>query len=79
MDVNGKVAKYIHTLTNQDNIGGDLNLFESGLISSLDVLDLITFVEEEFKFNISEDDIGVENFGTINCLVAFIEKQAAHV
>lgn len=74
MEVRKTVETYIEQLTNEDNINPALNLFESGLLTSLDVLDLIRFVEETFEFQISEEDVSIESFGTINGIIALIEK-----
>jgi acyl carrier protein len=75
MTIRKNVEKYISELTNEPKIDHSINFFESGLLSSLDFLDLISFIEESFKIDISDDDIGMKNFGSINGLVDFVEKQ----
>ncbi len=74
MVVREEVVKYISGLTNEVEIDPTVSLFESGLLTSLDVLDLLAFVENEFDLTISDDDFGVENFGSINKMVGYIER-----
>lgn len=50
-------------------------LLESGIIDSLGVLDLVGFLEEAFDVKIDDDDLIPENFGNIECIVAFVQKK----
>ncbi len=68
------IAKYIRELTHESNIETDCNLFDNGLLTSLDVLDLIDFLEENFKISISEENVDMDSFGTIDNMVSLIEK-----
>ncbi|GMQ79952.1 MAG: hypothetical protein BMS9Abin03_407 [Thermodesulfobacteriota bacterium] len=74
MEVKETLTKYVLELTNQEKVDASLNLFESNLISSLDVLDLISFVEETFNISMEDDDISMENFGSINDMVSLVGK-----
>ncbi len=74
MAVRKEVEKYITKLTNGHEIDHSLNLFESGFLSSLDVLDLLSFIENTYNITVSDDDLGIENFGSIDSMVKYIEK-----
>lgn len=74
MQIKDNVINFIKELKNETIMDHSMNLFESGILTSLDVLDLISYIEETFKIQISEDDIGMESFGTINGIVSLIEK-----
>ena len=74
MTVREDIEKYILQLTNERELGHSMNLFESGFLTSIDVLDLICFIEETYNIDISDDDIGMENFGSIDGLVNFVER-----
>lgn len=74
MTIKEKLEKYILELTNESRIDHDLNLFDSNLITSLDVLDLFSFIEETFDISLSEDDIDMENLGSINSMVTMVER-----
>lgn len=48
------------------------NLIENGIIDSLGIQKLIMYLENEFKINISDDDLIPDNFETISDIVNFI-------
>ena len=41
------------------------NIFECGYVDSPFAIQLICFLEEEFKINIGEDDLDINNFTTV--------------
>ncbi len=74
MIIKEEVEKYILELTNQPELDPSTNFFENGLLTSLDFLDLISFIEETFNVSITEDDIGMKYLGSINSIVNLVEK-----
>ena len=74
MAIREEIEKHISELTNNPEIDHSLNLFESGLLTSLDVLDLISFIENEYDISISDEDLGMENFGSIDRIVKYLEN-----
>lgn len=50
-------------------------LLESGIIDSLGVLDLVAFIEDEFKIAVADDDLTPENFQTIERIMAFVGRK----
>jgi acyl carrier protein len=56
-------------------IEDDENIFESGFVDSSFAMQLVAFVEEEFKITITDDDLDLANFSTINQIVQFIERK----
>jgi methoxymalonate biosynthesis acyl carrier protein len=75
MSVRDEIAGYIEGITHETGLEHSINLFESGLLTSLDVLSLVSFIEDTFKIDISGDDIDMESFGTINGIVDLIETK----
>ncbi len=55
----------------------DLPLLESGIIDSLGVLDVVTFLEQTFGVKIEDDDLIPENFGNIALLTQLVAKKRA--
>lgn len=55
----------------------DDNLLLSGLLSSLDVVRLVSHLEGENGIKIKPGEITLKNFKTINAIVQFIERKAA--
>ncbi len=47
-------------------------LLSAGLLDSLSIVELMTFVSEELGFEISDEDFTAENFETVGSLVRLI-------
>jgi acyl carrier protein len=56
-------------------IEDDENIFESGFVDSSFAMQLVSFVEEEFKITITDDDLDLANFSSINRIVQFVERK----
>jgi acyl carrier protein len=50
------------------------NLLESGIIDSLGVLQIVTFIQEEFSVAVADEDLTPENFQNIECMARFVER-----
>ena len=77
VDVKNKVKDYIlkSTLANVDHLEDDTLIFETGLLDSMGLLFLIEFLKEEFKVETQDEELVVENFESINSIVAFVESK----
>jgi len=60
-----------------NNLGDEDSLLEKGIIDSTGVLELVMFLEENFNFNVHDDELIPENLDSVNNLVAFIDKKQA--
>jgi acyl carrier protein len=49
-------------------------LLESGIIDSLGVLELVTFMQQEFSITANDEDLTPENFQNIECMARFVER-----
>jgi acyl carrier protein len=50
-------------------------LLENGIVDSLGILDLVTFLEEDFRITVADEELVPENFDTIETLTAFIQRK----
>jgi acyl carrier protein len=50
-------------------------LLESGVIDSLGVLDLVAFIESEFKITVDDEELLPENFQNISRIAAYVGKK----
>jgi len=75
MTVRDKIEKHVLELSNESQIDHSLNLFDVGYLSSLEILDLLAFMETTFHITISDDDLGIENFASIDRMVKLIHKK----
>jgi acyl carrier protein len=54
----------------------DEDLLDQGVIDSLGLMKLISFMEETFSIKIPDDEIVPDNFQSINRMVKLVELQA---
>ena len=54
-------------------------LIESGIIDSLGIMKLITFLEETFEITIDFDDLSPENLETVNAISMMVQKKLVMV
>ncbi len=59
------------------SINNDTLLFEEGLFDSMGFMSLINFLQEELKIQPNDDELVVENFESINAIVAYVNKKQA--
>ena len=50
----------------------DLPLVQSGLIDSTGILEIVAFLESNFGVQTADDDLAVDNFGSIATIVKFV-------
>jgi acyl carrier protein len=56
-------------------ISGQSQLLETGLLDSINLVQLIQFVEERFGIAIPDADIGPEIFATPAALAAYVDRR----
>ena len=52
------------------------NLLTKGVIDSLRMLDLMSFLEEKYHLKIDEDELMPENFESVEAIVGFVEQRS---
>jgi acyl carrier protein len=57
-------------------VNGDTSFLESGLIDSTGVLELVAFLEEQFRIKVEDEDLIPANLDSINALTSFIERKS---
>jgi methoxymalonate biosynthesis acyl carrier protein len=75
MSIRSTVVSYIEEVSNETAFDHSTNLFERGLLTSLDVLSLVAFVEETFHLEITGEDVDMASFGTVDGLVEMITRK----
>jgi acyl carrier protein len=53
----------------------DLSLVESYVLDSLDMLSLVALIESEFALSLPEEDIVLDNFGSIGRIAAYVDSR----
>ena len=60
---------------NADGLKDDTSFLEEGIIDSTGVLELITFLEDEFGIKVEDDELIPENLDSINKITQFLQKK----
>lgn len=55
----------------------DVALIPSGIVDSTGFLEIVTFVEDTFGFKVGDEDITEANWGSIDRMVAYVERRLA--
>lgn len=76
MDVKQQIRQFVAENFLFSNNGFDLDddesFLEAGVVDSLGVLELVTFVEEEFDVQVPDEDIVPDNFDSVDNLATYI-------
>lgn len=75
-DIEARVRDFIHEqFPVADELPADQSLLESGVIDSIGVLTLVTWLEQEFGFVIDDDEVVPENLESVGNLVRFVSHK----
>ena len=58
-----------------DGVADDESLLEAGVIDSMGVLELVSFIEKQYRIAVSEDEMMPENFDTVDAIAAFVSRR----
>jgi acyl carrier protein len=62
----------------KDKLKIDTPLFEKGIIDSTGVLELVAFIEENFKIKVADEELIQSNFSDITSIDQFIQSKSNH-
>ena len=60
---------------NDDGLKDETSFLEEGIIDSTGVLELVTFLEEDFEITIDDEELIPENLDSINDVTGYLEKK----
>lgn len=80
MNVKEQIRTYIAEnflfSSNGFTLDDDESFLEAGVVDSLGVVELVSFVEENFNVQVPDDDIVPDNFDSVDNLAAYIARRA---
>ena len=74
------VAEELVRESSLEGLDENQSLLESGIIDSMGILLLVSFIEEKFKIKIEAEDLIPENFNSLNsitCMISIIKNNSA--
>ena len=74
--IHSRIRAFLHdNFPTPDDLSDEQSLLQSGIIDSIGVLTLVTWMEQEFGFVVEDDDVVPENLDGVGALVAYIERK----
>lgn len=72
-----KLVTYLQETLHLDDVDAQTELFSSGVLDSVAMMNVIGFVEETARFEVHPADVTLENFDTVERIVQLAESQKA--
>lgn len=69
------LARFFRTTALKDSD----DIFALGFVNSLFAMQLVTWLEKEFAMTISDEDLEIKNFSSVDALADFISRKTAVV
>jgi methoxymalonate biosynthesis acyl carrier protein len=69
------VRRFVMEHTNQSDLDDGVDLFAVGLVSSLFAVQIVMWLERTFGVPVTEDDLELANFTSVDAIVGFIESK----
>jgi acyl carrier protein len=80
-DLNARIKEFIITEVNPDlhltSLDDDEPLIESGIVDSLGVLKIMSFLDEAFGIDLSSTEIKLENFKDVKTICDLVQSQSS--
>jgi acyl carrier protein len=76
-EIKTKTKEFLAQHFQNYDLQDDEDIFALGFVNSLFAMQLVLFVEKEFKLSVENEDLELDNFRTINSLTSFIERKLA--
>ena len=72
-----KIKAFLGRVVGDYDLQDNEDIFGLGFVNSMFAMQLVLFVEQEFKISIENEDLEIDNFNTINALVNLVERKTA--
>ena len=74
-EIRNKIRAFLAQVYRERALEDDEDIFAAGLSNSLFAMQLVEFIESEFDVEISNDDLDMENFRSIDRMVALVKTK----
>lgn len=78
-EVKLQVISILSEIRPEYDFSQDLNFIEEGMLDSLDIVTLVSGLDEEFSISIDGDDIIPENFSSLELITNLLEKKGVGI
>ncbi|WP_136661016.1 acyl carrier protein [Nitratireductor sp. XY-223] len=75
--IRDKIVALAEAIGNEaDGLGDDAFIPQLDILDSAATMELIMWLEQTYRISIPDDDLTIENFGTINLIIGYVTKNA---
>jgi acyl carrier protein len=60
---------------NNENLEDNTSFLDEGIIDSTGILELVSYLEEEFSITVEDEDLVPENLDSINNVTAYLQSK----
>jgi len=75
LEVKQRIKSYLSEFVEIESLNDDDNLFETGMLNSLFAMQLVLFIEKEFDFQVSNENLSIDNFKSIDAIAGMITSE----
>ena len=77
-DVRAAIRGWLQeNVTGGRDVANDAPLIDNGVMTSLQTVELVTFLEDEFGITVEDEEFDEENFGSVDAIATLVEGKAA--
>jgi acyl carrier protein len=69
------IREFLRRFIRNHDIADEEDMFVGGYVNSLFVMQLVMFVEQDLGASVSDEDLDLENFRSINAIVNFVARK----
>jgi methoxymalonate biosynthesis acyl carrier protein len=74
-EISTTLRDFIADFVRVDAMTDETNIFETGLVNSMFAMQLLLFVEKRFAIKVSNDELDLSNFLSVNAIAAFVSRK----
>lgn len=59
----------------EEGLENDSSFFDSGIVDSTGILEIVSFIEEEFEVKVEDEDLVPENFSSVVTIDQYLQRK----
>lgn len=72
MEIKDDIRSFLKKFIGEHEVNDDDNIFDKGFVNSLFAMQLVSFIESEYDIALSNEDLDITNFSSINAIEALV-------
>ena len=74
-EIKQSIRDFISRFIQGHPLQDDEDIFATGFVNSLFAMQLVQFSESTFGINVESEDLGIDNFRSVNALTRFVQQK----